>query len=158
MQFDRRWLLTIVCVAVALTGEGGLNNRVTAQNAEPRGASTLYSQLGGYDFIARFVDTAFPRVATNPQLSRLFRGHAKDSQMRQRQLIVDALCHAADGPCLYIGRDLTAVHEGLGITDDDWRVFTSILQATVQESKLPADTQRDFMELIGRFRPTVVLK
>ena len=32
-------------------------------------ADTLYQRLGGYDAIAGFVDTAFPRVATNPQLS-----------------------------------------------------------------------------------------
>ncbi len=53
---------------------------------------TLYARVGGYDFIARFVDSAFPRVAAQPQLHRLFQGHSIDSQLRQRQLIVDALC------------------------------------------------------------------
>ena len=118
----------------------------------------MYSRLGGYDFITRFVDTAFPRVATNARLSRLFRGHATDSQMRQRQLIVDALCRAAGGPCFYIGRDLRVVHEGLGITDDDWRTFISIIQAAVREFKLPSETQRDFLVLFESFRPFVVLK
>ena len=66
---------------------------------------SLYQRLGGYDAIAGFVDTAFPRVASNPQLTHLFRGHSVDSQRRQRQLIVDAICEASGGPCLYTGRD-----------------------------------------------------
>jgi hypothetical protein len=66
-------------------------------------ASDLYARLGGYDFIASFVDTAFPRVAGHPQLSRLFQGHSQDSQIRQRQLIIDALCQATGGPCAYTG-------------------------------------------------------
>jgi hemoglobin len=102
---------------------------VSGQQIGAGSSATLYARLGGYDFLARFVDTAFPRVATQPQLARLFRGHSRDSQMRQRQLIVDALCHHTGGPCLYIGRPLTAVHDGLGITDDDWRVFVSVRRA-----------------------------
>jgi hypothetical protein len=42
--------------------------------------STLYTRLGGYDFLAKFVDTAFPRVASNDQLRRLFRGTPKTAR------------------------------------------------------------------------------
>ena len=89
--------------------------------------------MGGYDFLARFVDTAFPRVASEPNLSRLFRGHSVDSQMRQRQLILDALCRETGGPCVYIGRDMQSVHEGLEITGDDWRAFIAIISRTLGE-------------------------
>src|SRR5262245_53552205 len=157
MRFDRRILLTPVLVAGAFLGTHE-TGRLAAQTAPAPAAATLYSRLGGYDFITRFVDTAFPRVATEPQLSRLFRGHARDSQMRQRPLIVDALCRAAGGPCLYIGRDLRVVHEGLNITDDDWRTFIGIIQTTVREFKLADETQRDFLQLFEGFRPMVVLK
>jgi hemoglobin len=157
MRFDRGILLTTVLVAACASING--TGRLAAQTAASAPASaTLYSRLGGYDFITRFVDTAFPRVAANAQLSRLFRGHARDSQMRQRQLIVDALCRAAGGPCLYIGRDLRVVHEGLNITEDDWRTFLGIIQATVREFKLADETQRDFLRMFEGFRPVVVLK
>jgi len=43
-----------------------------AQDRTPAApASSLYVRLGGYDFIAKFVDTAFPRVAAHTQLRRL---------------------------------------------------------------------------------------
>jgi hemoglobin len=119
--------------------------------------STLYTRLGGYDFLAKFVDTAFPRVASNDQLRRLFRGHSQDSQIRQRQLIIDALCQAAGGPCAYTGRSMRPVHAGLGITDSDWTVFTGILSAALDELKVRPSERKDFLELLERrFRPDVV--
>ena len=118
---------------------------------------TLYSRLGGYDGIAKFVDTAFPRVATHAQLRRLFQGHARDSQVRQRQLIVDALCQACGGPCAYTGRAMKPVHTGLGITSSDWTVFIGILGGALEELKVSPSDRKEFLGLLERrFRPDVV--
>ncbi len=120
-------------------------------------APSLYVRLGGYDFIATFVDTAFPRVAAHPQLRRLFQGHSQDSQLRQRQLIVDALCQGTGGPCVYTGRPMKPVHSGLGITAADWSTFVGILGATLQELNVQASERREFIDLLERrFRPDVV--
>jgi hemoglobin len=127
-------------------------------SAEPAPqAETLYARMGGYDGIARFVDTAFPRVATHPQLRRFFQGHSRDSQMRQRQRIVDILCAATDGPCLYTGAPMTSVHRGLGITADDWGVFMKIIREALYDLSVPDAAKRDFVDLLERrFRPDVV--
>jgi hemoglobin len=120
-------------------------------------ADTLYKRLGGYDAIAGFVDTAFPRVAMNPQLTHLFRGHSVESQRRQRQLIVDALCEATGGPCLYTGRDMKPVHVGLGITDEQWNTFMTIISTAAEERKFGEAERKEFLALFAqRFRPDVV--
>ncbi len=122
-------------------------------------ADSLYQRLGGYDAIAGFVDTAFPRVAMHPQLNHLFRGHAQSSQMRQRQLIVDALCQATGGPCLYTGRDMKAVHVGLAITEAQWQAFMGIISAAATERKFGAAEMAEFLALFNtRFKPGVVEK
>ena len=51
-----------------------------------------------------------------------------DSTVRQRQLIIDRLCHDTGGPCAYTGRPLTTVHENLKITAQ-WEVFMKILDS-----------------------------
>ena len=113
--------------------------------------------MGRYDRIATFVDTAFPRVASHPQLRRLFQGHARDSQVRQRQLIVDALCQATGGPCAYTGRPMKPVHTGLGITTGDWTVFVVILGRALDELKFGAAEKKEFLAMLDeRFRPDVV--
>ena len=148
-------LSTAAGLLFAVAQHGGAAGQQTAASAVP----SLYAKLGGYDFLAQFVDTAFPRVAADPQLAHLFRGHSPDSQMRQRQLIVDALCHYTGGPCLYIGRDLTTVHQGLQITGEDWTAFVRVISSALEELDVPFDTRREFLQLFEeRFRPTVVVK
>lgn len=122
-------------------------------------AETLYQRLGGYDAIAGFVDTAFPRVAVHPELSHLFRGHSRNSQMRQRQLIVDSLCAAAGGPCIYTGRDMRPVHVGLGITGAQWTTFMGIISSVASERAWPEAERKEFIELFSKqFRSDIVEK
>jgi hemoglobin len=124
---------------------------------ESNASPSLYARVGGYDFIAKFVDTAFPRVATQPQLHRLFQGHSIDSQFRQRQLIVDALCKEMGGPCIYIGRPMVPLHEGLHITNSDWAEFMKIITAALVELKVPQQERSDWIALFEqKFRPAIV--
>jgi hemoglobin len=118
---------------------------------------TLYQRVGGYDRIAAFVDTAFPRVATHPDLMHLFRGHSMDSNVRQRQLIIDRLCHDTGGPCAYTGRPLTTVHENLKITAAQWEVFMKIIEQTARELTIVDPERREFLEIFhGRYRGETV--
>jgi hemoglobin len=118
---------------------------------------TLYQRLGGYDRIAAFVDTAFLRVATHTDLMHLFRGHSMDSNVRQRQLIIDRLCHDTGGPCAYTGRPLTTVHENLKITAAQWEVFMKIIEQTAQELTIVDPERRELLEIFGsRYRSETV--
>ena len=120
-------------------------------------APTLYQRLGGYDRIAAFVDTAFPRVAKHPDLMHLFRGHSMDSNIRQRQLIIDRLCHDMGGPCAYTGRPLTTVHENLKITAAQWEVFMKIIEQAAQELTIRDPERREFLEIFRtRYRGETV--
>ena len=146
-----RMLTTAAALAVLST----LSSPSSAQDLKT--SQTLYARAGGYDFIARFVDTAFPRVAAQPQLRRLFQGHSIDSQLKQRQLIVDALCKEMGGPCIYIGRPMRPLHEGLQITESDWTEFMKIIGATLIELKVAERDRKDWIAMFETtFRPTIV--
>lgn len=153
VRASRPLLALVAALALALVTDA----RAAANDPPPDASPSLYARLGGYDFIAKFVDRAFPRVASHPQLLRLFQGHARDSQLKQRQLIVNALGNAAGGPCLYTGRDMKPVHTGLGITSTDWTTFTGILSGALTELKVAPRERKDFLDLLEkRFRPDVV--
>ena len=142
-------------VILLLAGLGGTRAPLVAQAAVPSTPS-LYERLGGYDEIARFIGLVFPRVAQHEQLTHLFRGHGRDSQQRQFQLVVELVCQKTGGPCAYIGRPMPPVHEGLGITSADWDTFMAILATGIDERGYAADVRRDFLELWRAFRPEVV--
>lgn len=126
---------------------------VTATSAD---TVPLYERLGGYDVIASFVGLVFPRVANHPELVHLFRGHGLDSQRRQFQLVVEMVCNATGGPCLYLGRDMERVHDGLGITDELWTVFMGIIDEGIREVGMAEAEAHDFRAMWLGFRPGVV--
>ncbi|HET6543746.1 MAG TPA: nuclear transport factor 2 family protein [Chryseolinea sp.] len=105
----------------------------------------LYRRLGGYDSIAGFVDFAFPRVAAHPALTHFFIGHSHESKYRQRQLIVDKICSALQGPVVYIGRPLAMVHRGLNITHEQWNTFMEIIENAMDERGIIEEEKRDFI-------------
>jgi hemoglobin len=154
-----RKLALVLLISTAHTCIALADNK-PAQNAPKKEASapSLYQRLGSFDGVARFVDTAFPRVAAHPELNHLFRGHSTDSQYRQRQLIVDTLCKATGGPCVYVGREMRTVHVGLNITDANWTTFLGILSTAMDDLKIQGPNKRDFLAVIASFRPAVVEK
>jgi hemoglobin len=124
------------------------------QTTNPR--ETLYQHLGGYDGVACYVALVFPRVAQHPELAHMFRGHGKDSQQRQFQLVVELICQKTGGPCAYIGRPMTSVHDGLGITEANWSVFMKIISDGINEKKYPADVRDEFLAMWRSFHDGVV--
>ena len=126
------------------------------QTANPR--ETLYQRLGGYDGITSYVALVFPRVAQHPELAHMFRGHGKNSQQKQFQLVVELICQKTGGPCAYIGRPMVAVHDGLGITEAHWSTFMKIVSEGMTEKKYPADVRDEFLAVWRSFHDGVVQK
>src|SRR2546430_717610 len=97
---------------------------------------SLYKRLGGYDAIAAVTDDFIGRLATDKQLSRFFVGHSESSLKLIRQHVVDFLCNATGGPCVYTGRDMKTSHKGMGITESDWNASVADLIATLNKFKV----------------------
>jgi hemoglobin len=131
-----------------------------AASAQPPGpqASSLYKRLGGYDAIAAVVDDFIPKLATDPQLGKYFVGASKDSQARIRQLVVDQICAATGGPCVYIGRSMKTVHAGLGITEAEWQVSVKHLVASLDKFKVPAKEKDELLAAVSGLKADIVEK
>ncbi|MFL6244918.1 MAG: group 1 truncated hemoglobin [Thermoanaerobaculia bacterium] len=107
---------------------------------------SLYKRLGGYDAIAAVTDDFIGRLATDKSLQKFFVGHSKESLGRIRQLVVDQLCAATGGPCIYIGRDMKSSHQGMGISEMDWNTAVNHLVGTLDKFKVP---EREKKEVLG---------
>lgn len=143
-------IVTLLCVAVTLAAP------LTAQGQATVTRPSLYERLGAYDGIAAYIALVFPRVAQHPELMHMFRGHGKDSQQRQFQLVVELVCQKTGGPCAYIGRPMTPVHDGLGITDANWATFMKIIAYGMEEKRYPLDVRAEFLQVWREFRDGVV--
>jgi len=137
----------VVCV--------GLLFAACASNAAAQ-TPTLYKRLGGYDAIAAVSDEFIARLAGDKQLSRFLVGLSTDSQKRLRQLVVDQLCAATGGPCIYIGRDMKTTHGGLNITESDWDITVKHLIASLDKFKVPEKEKNEFLALASSLKPDIV--
>ena len=146
--------LALGLIVLMLTAVGA---QVAAQSA-PAKTESLYKRLGGYDALAAVTDDFLGRLAADPQLGRFFVGQSKDSLGKIRQHIVDFLCQATGGPCVYHGRDMKTAHAGLKITDGDWDVMVKHLNATMAKFNVPAKEQADVLAAVGPLKADIVEK
>lgn len=119
---------------------------------------TLYQRLGGYDAIAAVTDDFIGRLATDKQLSRFFAGHSEDSLKKIRQHVVDQLCAATGGPCVYTGRDMKTSHKGMGISEGDWNAAATHLTATLDKFKVPAAEKAEVLGAVTSLKGDIVEK
>lgn len=111
---------------------------------------TLYQRLGGYDALAAVVDKFIGKLVGDPHLAKFFAGHGDNSKMKIRQLVVDQLCAATGGPCVYIGRDMKTAHHGLGISESDWDLSVKYLVEALDSFKVP---EKEKMEVLNSLSP-----
>jgi hemoglobin len=129
-----------------------------AQQMPAAGSPSLYQRLGGYDALAAVTDDFIVRLVNDPKLKRFFGGVSDNSKARIRQLVLDQLCAATGGPCVYIGRDMKTAHKGLGITEDDWQAAVADLVQTLNKFKVGAAEQRDLAAALGTIKADIVTK
>jgi hemoglobin len=139
-------LLALVFAPAALT--------VLAQT----GGDSLYKRIGGYDAIAAVVDDFIPRLASDKQLTRFFGGTSNDSKKRLRMRVIELMCNATGGPCLYTGRAMKEAHAGLGITEADWKAASGHFAATLDKFKVPEKEKGELVALVEKLRPDIVEK
>ena len=149
--------MKIVASAAVLAVALALAAPAFAQQPAPQ-APTLYKRLGGYDAMAAVTDDFLRRLTADLSFARFFSGHSTDSLKKIRQLIVDQLCAATGGPCVYIGRDMKTAHAGLGISEKDWDTSVRYLTATLDELSVPAKEKSEVLAAISGLEKDIVEK
>lgn len=142
----------VLAIAVFVSCVGATRS-VSAQSGD-----SLYKRLGGYDALAAVTDDFITRLATDKTLGRFFVGASDNSKMRIRQLVLDQLCAATGGPCIYLGRDMKTAHKGLGITEEDWNIAVKHLVATLTKFKVPENLQKEVATAISGLKSDIVEK
>ena len=117
---------------------------------------TLYHRLGGYDAIVSVVDDLLARLKADAQLGRFWQHRGEDGVLRERQLLINFLCSSAGGPLMYVGRDMTTAHKGMGISESDWQAFIGHVEDTLATFEVPEDERTSVLGFIGGLKADIV--
>jgi hemoglobin len=153
MNVRRMALKSVLCAAVLVAAFAG-----AARAQDGMMKKSLYDRLGGYNAIAAVTDDFVGRLVTDKQFERFFAGHSTDSKKRIRQHIVDQLCAAAGGPCVYTGRTMKDSHAGLGITDAEWDAAAKHLVASLDKFKVGDAEKKDLLAFVSSLKADIVDK
>ena len=161
MSIVKRFALA-VCLMFTLALVAAAQQPVNASNADASGGrqmkKSLYARLGGYDAIAAVVDDFIGRLVADKRFSKFFVGHSEDSLKKIRMHVIDQLCAAAGGPCLYTGRDMKTSHHGLGITSDDWDAAANHLVESLDKFNVPKAEKDELLAFVGTLKKDIVDK
>jgi hemoglobin len=151
-----------VCLMSALAVVAAAQQPMNAADTDAGGAGqmkkSLYARLGGYDAIAAVVDDFIGRLVADKKLTKFFVGHSEDSLKKIRMHVIDQICAAAGGPCLYTGRDMKTSHHGLGITSDDWDAAANHLVETLDKFTVPKAEKDELLAIVGTLKKDIVDK
>lgn len=150
--------LAVVSGAAVAAAQQSMNASMSGSMTNSQEKKLFYTRLGGYDAIAAVVDDFIGRLVADKRFSRFFVGHSEDSLKKIRMHVIDQLCAAAGGPCLYMGRDMKTSHHGLGITSDDWDASAKHLVESLDKFKVPQAEKDELLAFVGTLKKDIVDK
>ncbi|MCB1572324.1 MAG: group 1 truncated hemoglobin, partial [Xanthomonadales bacterium] len=96
--------------------------------------------------IERLVDASLARVHADLRINLFF----ENTDLADlRRLLIEQICAASGGPCVYTGRSMEEAHSGMNLSDEDFDAFVEDLVAAMDEVALAASTQQQVLGLFG---------
>ena len=148
----RRFHHTIGTVLFIITGFLAGCSTTDMQTGDMQQPS-LYQRLGEKPAITAVVDDFVARVAADTRINGRF---ANANIPRLKMNLVDQICAASGGPCIYTGRDMRTAHAGMGISNADFDALVGDLVATLNKFKVPEHEKDELLSVLGPMRKDIV--
>ena len=141
----------LLAVGLGLGACQSMNNNDMAM-AKPA-APTLYQRLGGKAAISVVVDDFVANVAADPVINKRF-AHTDIPKLKMN--LVDQLCQASGGPCVYHGKDMVTAHKGMHITVTEFNAMGGDMAKALDQAKVPDREKHEVLALLGSMEKDVV--
>jgi hemoglobin len=140
--------LILVAAAVAV-----LSTSVAHAQPGSMAKRSLYERLGGQHAINAVVDDFVGNVARDRRINRFF---AKANVPRLKFHLVQQICQATGGPCVYTGGDMKSVHRGMGVSGGHFNALVQDLGRTLNKFKVPAREQKELVAILAPLKKDIV--
>ncbi|HEU4683371.1 MAG TPA: group 1 truncated hemoglobin [Nitrospira sp.] len=137
------WLMGC-SIAVAMVG-------CAVQQATP--GKSLYERLGGKPAISAVVDQFVANVATDTRINGRF---TTTDIPKLKANLVDQVCAASGGPCVYKGRDMKTTHAGMRIANADFSALVEDLVKALDTYKVPVQEKNELLALLAPMKGDIV--
>lgn len=115
--------------------------------------TSLYARLGQKPAITAVVDDFVANVAADKRINHYF-AHADIPGLKAK--LVDQICQASGGPCVYTGRSMKDAHHGMGIRTRDFNALVADLKKSLDKFNVPAKEQGDLLGALAPMKSDIV--
>ena len=119
----------------------------------PGHAGSLYDDLGGEKGIATVVDFFITEISFDPAIYPFFSNTDAD---RLRRTLNEQFCYVSDGPCVYTGDSMEAVHANMHITKGQFDRVVELLQTAMDKADIPFAAQNRLLKELVPMRPQII--
>jgi hemoglobin len=140
--------LLLITLTLAATGCAS-----TPTSSAPPSGKSLYDRLGGKPAIKAVVDQFVANVAADSRINGRF---ATTDIPRLKGHLVDQVCMATGGPCVYTGRDMKTAHAGMKISTADFNALVEDLVKALEHLKVPERERHELLGLLGPMKADIV--
>jgi hemoglobin len=116
-------------------------------------AGSLYERLGGIDSITAVVEHFRDRVAGDARINLKF---DRTDLRRLTKMLIDQVCEATGGRCIYTGRSMKEAHAGMKVTTGEFNALVDDLVASLNHFKVGKIEQDELLGVLGPLKPEIV--
>jgi len=146
----RRTYLLVAVVALAAACGGGKKSDTTG--APPAGK--LFDRLGGEAGIKGVVkDFVENNVAKDDRIKAQF-ANADIPGLEKK--LYEQICGAADGGCVYSGKDMKTAHANMKITEADFNALVEDLVKALDNAHVADADKKALLGVLGPMKPDIV--
>jgi hemoglobin len=118
-------------------------------------ADATFQGLGGKPGIRNIVATLIPLVLADPRIKASF----ADTDLANLALrLEEQFCVLSGGPCVYKGKDMTDIHDGLNITNAQFNALAEDLQVAMERNGVPSRYANKLMAKLAPMQRGIVTK
>ena len=121
---------------------------------------SLYERLGGIYSIAVVVDDFIDRIMIDPRLNAnplVNEAHHRVPPAGFKYLVTEMVGWATGGPQKYTGRSMTASHQHLKISPQEWEAFMDDFQQTLAKFEVPGPEQAELKAIVNSVYGDIVI-
>ena len=114
---------------------------------------SLYERLGGKDAITGVVGDFVANVAADTRINSRF---ANTDIPHLKQMLVDQICQATGGPCVYTGKTMRDAHSGMKITEAEFNALVEDLTRSLDKFKVPEREKTELLTALAGMKGDIV--
>jgi hemoglobin len=118
--------------------------------------TTLWDRLGKEEGVSKLVQQFMDKVGKDPKVDVTRGGKYQIKPEELKKQLVAWFSEKAGGPLKYTGKSMKEVHEGMGITNEQFTAAADDLKAVLTENKVAGPDMKTILEVVEATRKDIV--